>query len=128
MADLAGIRGADAVLGPFGGTEFEDNTSKPSLNDGFEQVTPRDGGTPLGETGPGISTGLSTDLQGPSGFNLPGSAAQNTVTDVNAVGVKGGGSASFGAFDEHNIGGKAQENYLSHDGLGVGGNEKNVDI
>lgn len=124
MADLAGIKGADVVLKPFGGTEFADDTSKPNINDGFETVTPRDGGTPLGDAGAGITTGLTTELQGPSGFNLPGSAAQNIVTDVNGAGLKGGGAMTFGAYDAHDIGGKASENFLTHDGLGVAGNER----
>lgn len=97
MADrkFAGITGAGSVIGSFAkGTEFEDSTSDPNLNDGFEKVTPKD----FGGDG-GISTGLPTDLQGKGGFNLPNSAAQNIITDLNGVGVSDDGGLGFKSFD-----------------------------
>lgn len=91
---FAGIVPADTVIQRSAeGTEF--STKANDLNQGFDQVTPKD----FGGAG-GITTGLPSDLQGPNGFNLPNAASQNVVTDVNKAGTDDKGGMRFSAYDE----------------------------
>lgn len=73
-----------------GGQTF--STADTDINSGFGAVTPPPVNTPVG-TGPATS---DPTMVGPSGFNLPGSAAQNIVTDPNLAGINTPGMTTYG--------------------------------
>lgn len=88
MSNLVGFGTPSSVL--TGGQTFsQENTD---INSGFGAVTPPPATSPVG-TAPATS---DPTLSGPSGFNLPGAAAQNIVTDPNLAGVTTPGMTTYG--------------------------------
>lgn len=62
------------------------------------QANDLSGGFDINPFQPGANPGFTMPegFAGPGGFNLPGTAAQNIVTDVNHAGMGMGSSPSFG--------------------------------
>ena len=88
MSNLVGFGTPSNVL--TGGQTF--STENTDINSGFGAVTPPPSSSPVGLN---AATSDPT-MGGPSGFNLPGSAAQNIVTDPNVACITSRGMTTYG--------------------------------